>query len=112
MSETISTATENLDPEAVTAAVAASHAAPAPAGAIEQDLAAVTSRLETVEATVAAHAPAIAALQDVATSVIETEAPSTAPLISRLEAIEQWAMDLYQHFQGKVPAPPSREGAP
>lgn len=106
MSNTISTATESFDPEAVTAAVAASHAAPAPAGAIEQDLASVTSRLETVEATVAAHAPAIAALQDVATTVVEAEVPSAAPWIARVEALEQWAVGIVAHFQGKVPPLP------
>jgi hypothetical protein len=99
-------ATENLDPDAVTAAVAASHAAPAPAGALEQDLASVTSRLETVEATVAAHAPAIAALQDVATSVAEAEIPSAAPWIARVEALEQWALGVISHFQGKIPPLP------
>ena len=106
MGTTISTVTDNLDPEAVTAAVAASHAAPAPAGAIEQDLASVTSRLETVEAAVAAHAPAIAASQDVATSVVEGEVPSAAPGIARVEALEQWAMGIVTHFQGKVPPLP------
>ena len=75
----------------------------ASAGAIEQDLASVTSRLETVEAAVAAHAPAIAALQDVATSVVEGEVPSAAPLIARVEALEQWVIGIVTHFQGKVP---------
>ena len=103
---TLENSVSSLSDDAVTAAVAASHAAPAPAGALEQDLASVTSRLETVEAVVAAHAPAIAALQDVAASVVETEVPSAAPWIARVEALEQWALGVISHFQGKIPALP------
>ena len=95
-----------LSDEAVTQAVAQSHAEPAPAGALEQDLASVTSRLATVEATVAEHAPAIAMLQDMAATAVETEFPSAAPWIARVEALEQWALGIVAHFQGKVPPLP------
>ncbi len=89
----------DLDPEAVTAAVAASHAAPAPTDPVEQETQSLTSRVSQVEAIVAKHGPAIDMILDTLAAV----APSAAPYANRVEALEKWALGLIEHFQGKVP---------
>ena len=102
MSDATSTATADLDPIELDKAVAASHASPAPSGAVEQDMAAVIARLETAEAFIAKYQPVVDAME----TMLAAEVPGTAPLIDKVGALEQWALGVIDHFQGKIPALP------
>jgi len=87
------------NPEAVTQAVAASHASPAPASAVEQDMAAIVTRLETAEALLQKYAPVIEAME----TMLAAEVPAAGPIINKVTALEQWALGVISHFQGKIP---------
>ena len=99
MSATLSTATTEIDPAELDKAVAASHASPAPSGAVEQDMAAVIARLETAEAFIAKYQPVVDAME----TMLAAEVPGAAPLIDKVGALEQWALGVIDHFQGKIP---------
>jgi hypothetical protein len=87
------------NPDAVTAAVQTSHSAAAPAGAMEQGMAAIIARLETAEAALTKYAPVIEAME----TMLAAEVPAAGPVINKVTALEQWALGVIDHFQGKIP---------
>jgi hypothetical protein len=108
MSDVTSTATADLDPIELDKAVAASHASPAPSGAVEQDMAAVIARLETAEAFIAKYQPVVDAME----TMLAAEVPAAGPIIGKITALEQWALSVIDHFQGKIPALPTAPSTP
>jgi hypothetical protein len=99
----VSIASGDLDPAELDKAVAASHAAPAPSDPVQQDMAAVIARLETAEAALQKYAPVIEAME----AMLAVEVPAAGPIIGKVTALEQWALSVIDHFQGKIPAIPT-----
>jgi hypothetical protein len=116
--ETNLTATSNdtadLPPGALDAAVAASHAAPAPSDPNEQRMAALENRLGAesaalvermgaIEQFIETFGPVVQAIQ----AKLAEDAPSLGPVINRVSQLEVWAADIARHFMNKVPAAPT-----
>ena len=111
MSATIETAAQAAtdNPDAVTAAVAAQNAAPAPAdsenqrmAAIERQQTAFQKAVEDMMAFITKYDPALEAGE----TVVAAEVPSLDPVINRISQFETWAEQLLVHFQHKIPALP------
>lgn len=89
------------NPEAVTRAVAVSHAGQAPPDADNQRMAALENRFASIETFIRKYEPILEA----AGAQLAADVPSLDPVINRVSALETWAMELLNHFNHKIPAP-------
>jgi hypothetical protein len=113
MSDSLQTAAAAMTPEAVDAAVAASHAAPAPADEFGQFQSEMRTWMDRIERFVAEAGSFIDFAEPVIKAGASVVAPSAAPevaaVLDRVSALEGFANDLSgalnTHFQGKIALP-------
>lgn len=89
------------NPDAMTRAVAVSHAGQAPPDADNQRMVALENRFAAIETFIRKYEPFLEA----AGAQLAADVPSLDPVINRVSALETWAMELLNHFNHKIPAP-------
>jgi len=101
----------STEADALTQAVADSHAGAAPTNPVEQALASVHSRVGTIEAKIASIETTVNGLADVAAAVL----PQAHPIVSAFQSIEDLINRILAgfetHFQGKIALPAPTDGA-